>query len=999
MKRRLLIAAGVALLGLVVFLLGRGGDWPEHEGKLRQVVRMSGNGLRRGGTGSVFVWSAAVYTSPEAYAQEVPFLGWKSTQLTLVGADNKARPVLFAKNSKWSDRDGTRSAQIQLPDVPDGDYKLHLAYETRLGRGELDLKVPLYAPARVHVITDRPLYEPGNLMKFRAVVLRARDLAPLDGRPGRWLVTDPNGDVVLEEQAPAGEFGVVAGSFPIDKGAQVGTWKVQWSSDSASADAEVRVEPFTLPRFRVTAETPKPFYRAGERPLISGAVSYSSGAPVANANLSITWNVQGEWRPPNTWDEKLLPKHGVTGADGRFELDLPQVPADLRGKVSMTARIAATDSAGDRVQAATAVLLSEDGIQASIVTELGDQLAQGFNNRVYVRVTTPDGQVVANAKIKLKRTWQANDPGVEAVLDEDGVASAQLDPGPPVNVVVPPMPWRSPLRAPEVSRSEPKELFSNEGASLADQVEMDKWLATLAPCAKWVGAGSSGESARVGLRVSSSGSLSAVGGGNTELGRCVVNTLRARRLPTGKERMYAMSFDFSDPDLPSLNTSVESATATPDGFVAEIELLAAGARDCLPQDIEGSLPRVLTWRATTGQRDVPLAWAVDSNGGDAANALSCATSRMGSRVQLDEPALEDSIGVIHFSVSLPESERHVRPQATTRLGYQFTITADIEGSPSTKLVVDPGTIPDLRMRVSPVLAAPGDSLTAELLRGPNFSAELPQKLQLQCLKHAAEAKLDKEHRTKFKLPREVEGWCQISGGGAQALVYVKPTSELKVTVASESPRYAPGQQAKLNIQTLIGGRGGRAAIGLFGVDESLAQLATLRAPDDMASVQPKVETPTPAFGTLEGQALALGRIRGANAAAATVLRVGAIPPAAELDALVEVNGATHFDAIEELTDRFYAILPELYAQARAWEANSKASDKMRPATMAALWDKALAACESRKERVDDAFGRRLSLQVLPADLLALTDPHVVVGGTRVPEDVENWAAWVQKAKQ
>src|SRR2546426_972365 len=82
---------------------------------------------------------------------------------------------------------------------PDGDYQLRARYRTHLGPGEVSLPLALYTPARVHVITDRPLYEPGNTVRFRAVVLRARDLAPLDARPGTWVVKDPDNEVVLEE--------------------------------------------------------------------------------------------------------------------------------------------------------------------------------------------------------------------------------------------------------------------------------------------------------------------------------------------------------------------------------------------------------------------------------------------------------------------------------------------------------------------------------------------------------------------------------------------------------------------------------------------------------------------------------------------------------------------------------------------------------------------------------------------------------------------------------
>ena len=145
--------------------------------------------------------------------------------------------------------------------------------------------------------------------------------------------------------------------------------------------------------------------------------------------------------------------------------------------------------------------------------------------------------------------------------------------------------------------------------------------------------------------------------------------------------------------------------------------------------------------------------------------------------------------------------------------------------------------------------------------------------------------------------------------------------------------------------------------------------------------------------------LTLGRIRGANAAAATVLRVASLPTAAELDGSFGGSGETPFDPTAELTDRFYVVLAELAAETRRWEKSAPAGEQMLPATMAGLWSKALAACKKRGERIDDAFGRDLRLHRLPPDLLALTDPRaVVMNGARLPEDVDSWPAWVAKVK-
>lgn len=963
-------------------------------GKIRQTADLRVDGLRRGEPGMVHVGATAYYTVADAdAAQAAPITEFESIALSLVDAKGHATPITV---DGWH----AGSARFKVPEVTDGDYKLHAAYATRLGKGELDLPVPFYTPARVHVITDRPLYEPGNLVHFRAVVLRARDLSPIDGRPGTWIVKDPAGEVLLEEKAPAADWGVVAGTFPLDHGAPTGQWHVAWQSNDAIDDVPFTVEPFTLPRFRVDTSPGKPFYQPGDTPAIRGAVVYSSGAPVAGARLDLQWQITGDWPPPTDWQQNLLPKQAVAAANGRFELTLPKVPDDLQGQVTIAASISAIDPAGDRVAATSRVLLSKDGIAVSAVTELGDGLVAGFNNRMYLRVTTPDGRALPGAKIKVKRAWQANDNGIDAELDEDGVGSLQLDPGAPVNVVIPALPYRPAPRAPIVSRGDAEELIAGEGAPLVDQEEFDRWLAPLAACAKWVGAAgaSDGDSdasggVRVALRVDAGGAIVTAGGGASPLDRCVLGVVRQHRLPGGSERMYAISFNFGDPDLPHVTATVEAALETPEGLSNQLQSLANGARDCVPETAEGELPMALVWRTRAGAKDVELGgWLRDPHGTTGA-ALGCIQSRIAGRITLAENQTRDLLGLVRFSVEPPQRVRQERPQPTTMLGYELVVATD---TASTKLRVVPGEIPMLRMRVEPVLARPGDAVTAQLIRGPAFAGELPKELVLTCLKSHGKAPLGEDHTAKLAIPAGTEGWCEVAGGGVRGLVYVRPAAELAVTVQTQD-HYKPGERAELHIKTLLGGKGGKAAVGLIGVDESLGQLVPLPGPDDLGRVRPKVETGSPAFGMLDGQALALGRIRGANAAAATVLRVTAVPPPPALDAVVSARIESHFDPVEELTDHFYNVLAELHAQTRAWEATAPKSEKMHPVTMARLWKQALAACRARHERTDDAYGRDLRLATLPADLIALTDPRaVVVLGTRLPEDVENWPAWVAK---
>jgi hypothetical protein len=230
-------------------------------------------------------------------------------------------------------------------------------------------------------------------------------------------------------------------------------------------------------------------------------------------------------------------------------------------------------------------------------------------------------------------------------------------------------------------------------------------------------------------------------------------------------------------------------------------------------------------------------------------------------------------------------------------------------------------------------------------------------------------------------------------------LFVQPKAQLTVKVKPDKERYAPGALAHLDVETKVGTAGGPAGVGLFGVDNSLAQLVPLPGSDELSGLRPQVSGS--AFAGIDAQALTMGRVRGANAAAATLLKASFLHSAVAVETPVTVTGQTFFDPIEGLTDHFYTVLSELHRLTRDWEATAPADEKMSPQKMAQLWGKALDAVEAGKDKdaAHDAWGRRLRLHRLPNDLLTLTEPRqVVVVGTRLPEDVENWTAYVMKER-
>ena len=979
------------------------------DGRLRQSVGLEARGLAREAPGFVGLWARAHGVDDKGLRMAAPVRRLEAT-LSLVDAEGRETPLV--SDAQW-DRtrpDAVTREGVVLPAVPDGDYRLRAQVRSALGTDTVETPLALYAAARVHVLTDRPLYEPGHQVRFRAVVLRAKDLSPLDGRPGTWFVSNPSGEVVLEQRLPAGPWGVVSGELPLDRGASTGTWTVRWVSGEATGEASFQVKPFTLPRFRVEAWSTRAFWRPGDAPLVEGRVVYSSGAPVANAAVEVRWSLSSGWPPPSAWfgakPPEGLPVEARTDGSGRFRLALPRVPFDLRGQVPLVGVLTATDPAGEKLGSTVRVLLATDALAVSAVTELADGLAQGFNNRVYLRATTADGRLLPGAELTVKRAWDPRDEGLRAVTDEDGVAAFQLDPGPPVTVVVPAMPVRPTPRPPPVELTSLEDPITG-GQSLADQLALERVLESLRPCARFVSPDVGSEDLSLGVRVSASGAVVDVVTLRSPLGDCLASALRGRALPAGRERVLSLSLTVMDPGLPTLAATEQS------GFGAESSLLEAlkpallDARACLPATLSQTtpLPAVLAWRTRPGRREVEVSWIPVPRGEEerlSASVFSCVQSRL-TRVVL-EPSPGDALGLVGLSAEPSQADSDEgRPQDTTLLGYELKVSAKGRGEElgSTTWVASPAEVPPRRLRATLEPGPEGNAVLVELLRGPEFSDALPERLVLSVGSARLEAKVEREEgrlpRARFTLPGGFEGWAETRWEDVRARVYVPPAARLALEVAPDKRAYAPGELAHLQVRTWVEGKEGPAAVGLFGVDDSLAQLVSLPGPDALDALRPAPTLSSPAFDVLDGTALAMGRIRGANALAATLLRVSEVPSREAAEKSQTVDYQQPFSPEDELTEPFYRALAELTVQVRAWETSAPPGETLSPAALAGLWERALGACEARGEGVTDAFGRRLKLSRLPPELLALTAPQVlVVDAKRLSEDVENWGAWVAR---
>lgn len=971
-------------------------------------LAMKARRLQPGAPGEITLRVTALYTEGDPTRTEQTPLDAEAITLAL-SSDDDTWPLA---PDEWVVTGEHHVASVTLPELADGDYTLSARIDTSLGPAEAAAPLAFFSPAFAHVITDRPIYQPGQLIRFRAAIWRQEDRTPLVGRPGRLQVESPSGATLLDESAPSGPFGISASDFPLADGAELGTYTVRYISASTESNTTVTVEPFTVPRRELDVKTPTSWTPVGEAPVITGTVRSAAGGPIADTAVEVTLTGDGSWPLPLDWSD---PHALRTDAAGRFSLTLSAVPEDLHRHTTVAVIASAADPAGGTVSGQTSLVLSTTDITAVIETESGGLVAD-LSNRVYVRVTTPDGRPLPGAEVRVRRAWDPDDPGAVAIADADAVASLQLDPGQPISVVIPPRPRRQ-AREPTASgvrRTALIDLYRHDrGApeAVPELLTIDRWAAALEPCAIFVERGTAHATAAV--VVAPSGRVDRVLHAPTVLDTCAAEALRRQRATPGGSRLYRVTWALDAVDGPQLTLSREAVIgAVPAALDAALERGRLAARPCiLDRAANGPMSEVLHAAVADGASAIRGRWIAAEGSDEQPPAERACLRAAFADLALTEPAAEDIEAVIALSVKGVTSDEDTRtsalPEARVRTAYELAVSARLgrEDIGATTVVVSPGSAPALRLRPESAIIDPGGPVSIAVIRGPDFSGTLPDdgaEIALRQLgRDVTTLVFDAEQRRlSGALPGDARGLFEVALAGARAVLWAPRPDRLSVEITPSAQRLAPGDTVQLTVQTRAGAAPSPAAVTLIGVDQALGQVAALPGPTALEATGPKVTSRGRAFGAFDTQKVIGGRVRGENAIAATLLRTGDLPAPASIGArTASASGDSGFDPLLPLVEAFYAILADAAERVARWEADAAPDDQITPEAMVALWGEVLADRQARGAPAEDAFGLPLELSRLPDDLLALTDPRLLIADARhLPEDVEDWTGFVRRSR-
>lgn len=356
-------------------------------------------------------------------AETVP-LAHAAVEIKLKDKDGKVTDVYKGQ----AGTNGIAAVQFQMPKLAPGSYKMEVLTRSTLGEEKLERDIKVKSAPKILLTSDKPLYQPGQVMHLRALALNSYDLTPATGSDLQFEVEDGKGNKVFKRSLKTSDFGIASIDFQLASEVNQGDYQIRATMGDVQQGKTVTVKPYVLPKFKTDVKTDKRFYLPKET--INGDLQsdYFFGKPVAGATVKVTASTfDVAFKDFQTWQ-------GKTDANGhvKFEIKLPDYfvgqPLE-KGNALVKLEVKVTDTADHAETATRTYPVSNQPVQISLIPE-GGRLVPGMENRIFAAAIYPDG-TPAQCNVDL---WQGNKtdgkPLASLKTNEAGLAEFSVIPKP-----------------------------------------------------------------------------------------------------------------------------------------------------------------------------------------------------------------------------------------------------------------------------------------------------------------------------------------------------------------------------------------------------------------------------------------------------------------------------------------------------------------------------------------------------------------------------------------
>ncbi|OQY27597.1 MAG: hypothetical protein B6244_10060 [Candidatus Cloacimonetes bacterium 4572_55] len=288
-----------------------------------------------------------------------------------------------------TNENGTIDASFDLPsDLEPRDYRLEIKAVSEQGQDRLVQPIRIKRGFQIMLTTDKPLYQPGQLIHIRSLTLQKPTLQSADKEPILIEVEDSKGNKVFKRPLETDAFGIAAADFQLADEINMGTYKIRAQLGNTVSEKSVNVERYVLPKFNINFKPDKDFYQPGDKMTGEITADYFFGKPVDQGKVEVTLS-----KFDVGFEEFARISGQIQGGVYRFDTRLPDYfvgqPLE-QGGAFVQINLKVTDSADHTQEKSEMVKVAKNPLIIHLVPESGS-LAPSIENRVYALVSYPDG--------------------------------------------------------------------------------------------------------------------------------------------------------------------------------------------------------------------------------------------------------------------------------------------------------------------------------------------------------------------------------------------------------------------------------------------------------------------------------------------------------------------------------------------------------------------------------------------------------------------------------
>ncbi|XP_040577960.1 LOW QUALITY PROTEIN: thioester-containing protein 1 allele R1-like [Lepeophtheirus salmonis] len=328
--------------------------------------------------------------------------------------------------------DETQIVRIGVGNLEEGKYMLHARGNSPLAFDHTQKLININQGYSVFVQTDKAIYRPGNVVKFRVIVVTPK-LKPSVVGSIDVGVLDGKGHLVRQWDRVFTTGGVFAEEFLIDNDPVRGDWNITVNVSGQKFTKHFQVVEYVLPQIIVDIDIPK--YGLFDEGLTSSKIKayYPFGVPVkGEATVSIFPKYKSGLLQPIF----INPIRKVVPIDGEVEVSFNiakelNIRDDYSREIIFDVEI--KEFLTDRVQNNTALYPMYKYDYKLEMVRTADAYKPGMPYTAYIKVAKQDNTPIVDKNAPIKLKWgfsnvHSDEYNTTTLLaDENGIVSLTLD--------------------------------------------------------------------------------------------------------------------------------------------------------------------------------------------------------------------------------------------------------------------------------------------------------------------------------------------------------------------------------------------------------------------------------------------------------------------------------------------------------------------------------------------------------------------------------------------